>query len=111
MAKKIDKPYHRLTVRLDPETYADLLRRTESEGLSANAYVAEAIDRSLKIDAGEYELPDMGVTRLNQLIDHILALSTDVRNLEAITVSNFEALLNLTRGDNYLYEYDEGDDF
>jgi len=56
---------------------------------------------------GDYDLPTLEIQRLNQLIDTITTLSSNVGSLQDITVNGFGSLLELTRGSNYLVNYDD----
>ena len=71
-----------------------------------NEYILEAIDRQIAYENRDYDLPTAEINRLNQLTDLILTLSSNVKNLEDVTISGFDSLLGLTRGDNYLLEED-----
>ena len=61
------------------------------------------------MENGDYDLPKAEILRLNQLIEIISVLSSDVQSLESVTIHGFDSLLNLTRGDNYLLEEEDGE--
>ena len=42
-------------------------------------------------------------------MDLVTGLSSNIKSLEDVTVSGFDSLLGLTRGDNYLLEQEDGD--
>ena len=46
---------------------------------------------------------------MNQLVDVVTNLSSNIKSLEDVTVSGFDSLLGLTRGDNYLLEHEDGE--
>ena len=54
-------------------------------------------------------LSTMEQARLNQLVDVVALLSSNVKNLESVVVSGFDSLVGLTRGDNYLLDEGLGD--
>ena len=56
-----------------------------------------------------YPLAKLEAQRINQLVDCITLLSANVKNLEHVTIEGFSSLINITRGDNYLFDEDEGD--
>lgn len=100
----------RMTLRLDEDTYERIkywaTRRTQG---SMNEYVLNAIDMMIKFENKDYDLPTLEQQRLNQLIDIIHVLSQNVASLEEVTINGFDSLLNLTRGDNYLLEQEDGE--
>lgn len=75
-------------------------------GGSKNRFVEDAIKYYVGHLNGNYDLPTAEVARLNQLIDAMVVLSSNVQSLSDITISGFDSLLGLTRGDNYLLEED-----
>lgn len=98
--------YKRLNVRLPEDLYQNVSYWSKRTGLSMNEYILEAIDRQIAYENRDYDLPTAEINRLNQLTDLILTLSSNVKNLEDVTISGFDSLLGLTRGDNYLLEED-----
>ena len=79
----------RMTVRLDSAEYETVRFWASKIGISENDFVRAEIQR------------------LNQLIDLIGSLSSNISNLEDVTVSGFQSLISLTRGDNYLLDNDD----
>ena len=100
---------HRMTLRLSEDDYQRLQYWAKRRGLSANEYMQEALERQIWRENGDYDLPTAEVARLNQLIDAVTVLSSNVKSLEDVTVSGFDSLLGLTRGDNYLLEHEDGE--
>lgn len=98
---------HRMTVRVSEEDYQKLMYWAARREMSANEYMALCLDEMIKKENGDYDLPNANIARLNQLIDVVESLSSNVKSLESVTVSGFDSLLGLTRGDNYLLEQDE----
>lgn len=95
---------HRLTVRINDEDFEVLKYWAKKKNININQYVADAITRQIKWDAGDFDIPTAEQMRLNQIIDSLLALSSNVESLESTVHSGFDSLLGLTRGDNYLLD-------
>ena len=57
----------------------------------------------------DYDLPDLEQARLNQLIDNMAVLSSNIHSLENVITSGFDSLLGLVKGDNYLLEHEDGE--
>ena len=55
----------------------------------------------------DYDLPALEIQRLNQLVDTITVLSSNVGSLQDVVTHGFDSLLQLTRGSNYLLEIDD----
>lgn len=100
---------HRVTATLDDDSYERLKYWANKHGLSINEYIAESIDMMIRYDNHDFDIPDLMTQRLNQLIDGMSVLSQNVRSLEDITVSGFDSLLNLCKGDSYLLEAEDGE--
>ena len=96
-----------MTVRLDSAEYETVRFWSSKIGISENDFVREAIALKIRHANGDYDLPTAEIQRLNQLIDLIGSLSSNISNLEDVTVSGFQSLISLTRGDNYLLDNDD----
>lgn len=96
----------KLTLRLPETLKENVMYWAKQYGLSMNDYIVDAIERGIRFENKDYDLPSAEIARLNQLIDVITSLSTNVKSLENVTISGFDSLLGLTRGDNYLLEED-----
>jgi hypothetical protein len=77
--------------------------------MSANEYMEEALQQAIAHENRDYDLPTAEIARLNQLVDVVTNLSSNIKSLEDVTVSGFDSLLGLTRGDNYLLEQEDGE--
>lgn len=97
---------HRLTLRLSEKDFDRLSYWAEKAGVSLNEFVVLILDRWIDIENGNYQLPTLEIARLNQLIDVIMTLSSNIQTLETISINGFDSLLKLTKGDNYLLEAD-----
>jgi len=100
---------HRVTATLDDDTFERLKYWADKKELSVNEYLRDAVNQAIRFENKDYDLPELEIQRLNQLVDTMVVLSQNVKSLEDITVSGFDSLLSLTRGDNYLLEEEDGD--
>lgn len=107
MAKDVGS--HRLTLRLSDKDYDRLSYWSEKVGMSMNEFVPVILDRWVDIENGNYQLPTLEAARLNQIIDVVAGLSSNLQSLESVTINGFDSLLKLTKGDNYLLEHEDGD--
>lgn len=105
----MDDERRRVTVTLSVDDYIKLKHFAEKKEMSINEYVREAILFLNKWELGDVDLPALEIQRLNQLVDTITILSSNVHSLESVITSGFDSLLGLTRGDNYLLEQVDGD--
>ncbi len=99
----------RKTIRLHPDTAMQAEYWRKRHGMGDSEYYEKAVEEKIARENGHYDLPTLEQQRLNQLIDEIRALSTNVANLETVTASGFDSLLGLTRGDNYLLDDETGE--
>jgi predicted DNA-binding protein len=102
-------PRVRKPLRLRPDTDQRVQYWAAKAGISANAYMEEAVEEKIRRENGDYDLPTLVIARLAQLIDQMASLSTNVANLERVTVTGFDSLMGLTRGDNYLLDEEDGE--
>ena len=77
--------------------------------MSINEFVPVILDRWVSIENGNYQLPTLEAARLNQIIDVVTGLSSNIQSLESVTINGFDSLLKLTKGDNYLLEHEDGE--
>lgn len=100
---------HRMTLRLSNDDYERLQYWAARRQMSGNEYMEEALRQAIKRENWDYDLPTAEIARLNQLVDVVTNLSSNIKSLEDVTVSGFDSLLGLTRGDNYLLEHEDGE--
>lgn len=100
---------HRVTVTIDSDTYERLRYWSAKHGCSINEYLKEALEGAIRYENKDYDLPELEIQRLNQLIDVITVLSSNIQSLESVIINGFDSLLGLTRGDNYLLENEDGE--
>lgn len=99
----------RFTASVDDEMHEHVIYWAEKKGITINELLRDAIKLYIAYQNKDYDLPALEIQRLNQLVDAISVLSSNVNSLEKVTVSGFDSLISLTRGDNYLLENDDGD--
>ena len=100
---------HRVTVTITEEKFKLLEYWADKHDISINEYLGDAIDTAIAYENRDYDLPTLEVQRLNQLVDAMAVLSTNVKALESTVNSGLGSLIGLTRGDNYLLEHEDGD--
>jgi len=103
------KDRYRFTASVDETTYTQVQYWAKKLGISINDFLRESIEHYIAYQNKDYDLPALEIQRLNQLVDTISILSSNVSSLEKVTVSGFDSLISLTRGDNYLLEQDDGE--
>lgn len=103
------KETHRVTATVPDEMFARLQYWAEKKNMSINQYLLDALDLKIAFENRDYPLPTLEQARLNQLIDAMQVLSSNVKSLESVTVSSMDSLMGLVRGDNYLLEHEDGD--
>ena len=104
-----NKYKYRFTASVDEDTYERVRYWASKSSLSINEWLREAIELYIRYLNKDYDLPVLEIQRLNQLIDSISVLSSNVGSLEKVIVSGFDSLISLTRGDNYLLDEDDGE--
>ena len=100
---------YRFTASVDDDTYERVNYWAKKNGLSINELLRDAIELYIARQNKDYNLPELEVQRLNQLVDTITVLSSNINSLEKIVTSGFDSLISLTRGDNYLLDEDDGE--
>lgn len=104
-----EKETKRVTATVDADTYERLLYWSSKKGISINQYLNEALESAIAYENKDYPLPTLEQARLNQLIDQMVVLTSNVKSIETVVVSGFDSLLSMTRGDNYLLDYEDGE--
>lgn len=99
-----------IRVRLDADTLERVKYWASRADMSVNEYVERAIELKCRRDSGDYDLPDLTVARIAQLVEAQAKTQSDIANLSDVVTSSMRALLQLTRGDNYLLDYEEMSD-
>lgn len=102
-------PVRRITATIPEEMYQRLQYWSDKKGISINQYLCDSIEQAIAYENQDYPLPTLEQARLNQLIDVINVLSSNVKSMESVVSSGFDSLLGLTRGDNFLLEHEDGE--
>lgn len=97
----------RIRVSVKEETYQNLMYWSKKRECSVSEYVNMAIKHMIAWENQDYDLPTLEQQRLNQLIDSMNTLSSNVSNMENVILSGFKSLMNLAMGDDYLYDDEE----
>ena len=105
--KETDK---RITATLDEDLFDKFKYIAEKRGESLSECLRDAVQLLIRYENEDYyPLAKLEAARINQLVDCITLLSANVKNLENVTIEGFSSLINITRGDNYLFDEEEGD--
>lgn len=105
--KESDK---RITATLDSSLYDKLVYVAEKREQSLSECLRDAVQLLIRYENEDYyPLAKLEWERINQLVDCITVLSANVKNLENVTIEGFSSLINITRGDNYLFDEEEGE--
>ena len=99
----------RISLRIDTDTHERLKYWSARKQVSLNAYIMDAIELMIAYENGDYDLPTAEIQRVNQLIDVVQSLVSSVDNLQNVTINGFDALVGITRGDNYLLKEEDGE--
>lgn len=99
----------RMTLRFPVKDAERLEYWAKESGVTPSDFILLMLDQWIDIHNGNYQLPTLEVQRMNELIEQITVLSRNVNSLESVTISGFDSLLRLTRGDNYLLEDEDGE--
>lgn len=100
----------RITATLDQDTYDKLAYIADKKGQSLSDVLRDAVQLLIRYaNEDYYPLAKLEAERINQIVDHLTILSSNIKNLENLTIEGFSSLINLTRGDNYLFDETEGD--
>lgn len=95
---------HRFTAMVDSNTYERVKYWSDKRGLSINDYVRLAVDNQIKYENRDFDVPDILITRLNQMQGLLKDLESSNDNLNQTVIKGFDSLIGLTRGENYLLE-------
>lgn len=96
----------RITANVDEDTYERVKYWSDRREISINDYIRLAVDNQIKYENRDFDIPDILVTRLNQIQGLLRDLESSNDNLNKTVVKGFDSLIGLTRGENYLLEED-----
>lgn len=99
----------RISVTVDDKTQERLQYYADKHKMSISEYVGLAITKQIEHETSDFDVPNLAIQRLNQLIEAVGVLSSNIEQLEHTSISGFDSLIGLTRGDNYLLSDDNGE--
>ena len=99
----------RYSLRLDSDTHERLKYWSKRNGVTINQYIQDAIERQIKYENGDYDLPTAEQQRVNQIVAGQEAVKATLDSLQKTVMNGFDALVGLTRGDNYLMSEESGE--
>lgn len=100
---------HRFTASVDAETVEQVKYWARKNGISINDFLREAISHYIAYQNKDYDLPTLEAQRLNQIVDGMAVLSSNVSSLETTMMSALNSLISLTRGDSVYLDDDDGE--
>lgn len=108
MAKPKTEERKRVTSRFSETDFMHILYWAEKHDLSVSEYVHDAVLLAIAHENGDYDIPDILVQRLNQVINNQESLNSNMNAVAEMVESSMDSLLSLTRGDNYLLDDEDG---
>lgn len=96
----------RISISFKPDEIVAIDYWAKKKGVSRNEIVRQYVRLGIRYENKDYDIPDVEVVRLNQLVEGFQALSLNVSNLERTVTKGFDSLLSITRGENYLNKND-----
>lgn len=98
----------RLNARMYEDDFDHIVYWSEKFEMDRTEFLVEATRHYVRWRNGDYDLPTAEAQRLNQLVDVVQNLAVTTANLQETTVSGFDAMLGVMRGDNYLIDEEDG---
>lgn len=99
----------RVPLRLHPDVYERVRYWADKNDVSINEWIANAVEGAIARANGDYDLPTLEIQRLNQLVDEVRAVSTNVGSLESVVITMSESIIGLAKGENYLFDEEDGE--
>lgn len=107
--KKSENDTTRITATLPKDMMMQIAYWSNKKGISMNRYLYEALESFIKWEGSDHSVPTQEIERVNQCADAIEDLSSAVYDMQRTIDSGFDALISVTRGDNYFLRDDNGD--
>ena len=95
---------HRVSVRVDDKLYEQLEYCAQRENKTMSDILLEAIQYRLDATHQYYDIPNILVQRLNQLIDQQQVMLHDMRSRDDAINASLSELVSLANGGNYLFD-------
>lgn len=96
----------RISITFNADEVAAIDYWAKKKGVSRNEIVRQYVRLGIRYENKDYDIPDVEVVRLNQLVEGFQALSFNVANLERTVENGFNNLFAITQGGNYLNKDD-----
>lgn len=97
----------RISVTVDEKLFKDAQYWADKKGMSMSEYLTDALIKQIQHETSDFDVPNLALQRLNQLIETTEVLSSDIESLENMTTKGFNSLIGLTRGNNYLLSQED----
>lgn len=95
---------YRANVRMTEDLYNSINYWAEKKGVKVTDYIRDALLLQIKRDNKDYDLPSLEAHRLNQIIDVLEMMSANMSCVQDIIQSNFDNLMTMMNGTNYLMD-------
>lgn len=102
-----ERDQRKVSLRLHTETYARVKYWAERSQMSINDFLTEAVEEKIARVNGDFDVPNLALARLNQVIDELKANSSNVRSLEQVVINMGASIMGLAKGDNYVLDAEE----
>jgi hypothetical protein len=91
---------------VDDATYDRMVVAADKRGQSVSDLLRDALVSYLDANVGFYDIPDILVQRINQLIDQQQVVMGMVETMSTSVNNNLRELVQLANGSNYLFDTD-----
>lgn len=89
-------------VRVEKDLAQRVTTVCKEKNLTKNAFVVDAMNHYLRYLEGTYDVPNLTVQRLNQIIEMQAVLVGRMDTLEDTTRTGFQSFMELAHGSDYL---------
>jgi hypothetical protein len=99
----------RITAVVDPDTAHNVGYWAKKHGISTNQFLRDALEFYIRYQHKDFDIPDLLIQRVNQVVDGMSVLSSNVQTSIDVMTAGFDSITALARGENYLLEPDDGE--
>ena len=92
---------NRFSLRLSDELKGQMSYWASKENVSDAEFVRLCISEKLERSNGDFDVPSLGLARLNQLVDVVEGLRVEQANFQAMLSSVLSSFTALVHGDDY----------
>lgn len=103
------KSTKRVTATVPEKLYHELYYWSDSDGVSVNTLLAEAVQYYIDFRNGNYHTDDMLINRINQVVDAVCSMQSTLGSVGKNVMGALDSLTSLARGDNYLAGEETGE--